>query len=127
MDDLAIPLTAKHNDQLIQNVKVATGLILDTLRVHAITPNLQKGKAELLVHPKGPGTHALKRHLFGPDSTGKLDLLGEYGPYSVSVVTMYSHLGGLTHYTGDLRREVRHQSFNKHRKIIYQNRSLPVP
>ena len=60
MDDLAIPLTAKHNDQLIQNVKLATGLILDTLRVHAITPNLQKGKAELLVHPKGPGTQALR-------------------------------------------------------------------
>ena len=132
MDDLAIPLTAATNDLLIQQVKIATGLLLDTLRAHAMTPNLQRGKTEILIHPKGPGSHRVKKDLFGPCSSGKLSFLGEYGMYEVSVVTTYSHLGGLTHYTGDLRKEVRrriaiaHQSFNQYRRVLFQNRTLPM-
>ena len=132
MDDLAIPLTATTNDSLIQQVKIATGLLLDTFRAHAMTPNLQRGKTEILIHPKGPGSHRVKKDLFGPCSSGKLSFLGEYGMYKVSVVTTYSHLGGLTHYTGDLRKEVRrriaiaHQSFNQYRRVLFQNRTLPM-
>ena len=54
------------------------------------------------------------------------------GGYAVSVVSKYIHLGGLTHRSGDLRKEIRrrigiaHQSFSKHRKLLFQNKSLEL-
>ena len=56
--------------------------------------------------------------------------IGEYGAYKVNIVTQYLHLGGTTHFSGDLRKEIKrriaisNQSFNKHRKLIYQNTDL---
>ena len=132
MDDLAIPLTAKTNEELHQNLCSATSSILDTLRSHAMTPKLGKGKTEILFKPRGAKTQAFRKQLFGPQSPGCITALGEYGIYKVNLVNSYLHLGGLTHYTGDLRREIRrriaiaHQSFNKHRKLIYQNGSLSM-
>ena len=127
MDDLAIPLTAKNNEALLQNLRVATSSILDILRAHAMTPNLGKGKTEILFKPRGIGSQAVRKQLFGPDAPGYITAIGEYDQYKVNLVNSYLHLGGLTHYSGDLRREIRrrvaiaHQSFNKHRKLIYQN------
>jgi len=132
MDDLAIPLTAKTNEELHQNLCFATSSILDTLRAHAMTPNLGKGKTEILFKPRGAKTQAFRKQLFGPQAPGCITALGEYDLYKVNLVNSYLHLGGLTHYTGDLRREIRrriaiaHQSFNKHRKLIYQNEHLSM-
>ena len=130
MDDLAIPLTAHANQGLLVNLGVATSLILDLLRSHAMTPNLSKGKTEILFKPRGRGSKECRRQLFGPNAPGHLTAIVEYGPYQVNLVTQYLHLGGTTHFSGDLRREIRrriaiaNQSFNKHRKLIYQNQDL---
>ena len=132
MDDLAIPLTAPDNAALLRNVQVATSSILDTMKSHAMTPNLGPGKTEILLKPRGRGTQACRKQLFGPQAPGFVTSLGEYGSYRVNLVNSYVHLGGITHYSGDLRREIRrrvaiaHQSFNKHRKLIYQNTTLPL-
>lgn len=132
MDDLAIPLTAPNNADLLQNVQVATSSILDTMKSHAMTPNLGQGKTEILLKPRGKGAQACRKQLFGPQAPGFVTSLGEYGSYKVNLVNSYLHLGGFTHYSGDLRREIRrriaiaHQSFNKHRKLIYQNVTLPI-
>ena len=132
MDDLAIPLTATNNEELLQNLRVATSSILDTLRAHAMTPNLGKGKTEILFKPRGSGTHKWRKQLFGPLAPGYVTALGEYDIYKVNLVNSYLHLGGFTHYSGDLRREIKrrisiaHQSFNKHRKLIFQNGALAM-
>ncbi|CAL1160873.1 unnamed protein product [Cladocopium goreaui] len=130
MDDLAIPLTAESNDALLANLGTATSTILDLFRSHAMTPNLSKGKAEILFKPRGKGSKACQRRIFGPNAPGHFDAIGEYGTYQVNIVTQYLHLGGTTHFTGDLRKEIKrriaisNQSFNKHRKLIYQNTDL---
>ena len=130
MDDLAIPLTAKSNAELLTNLGVATSSILDLFRSHAMTPNLGKGKTEILFKPRGVGSKACHTQLFGPNAPGHFVAIGEYGPYKVNIVTQYLHLGGTTHFSRDLRREIRrriaiaNQSFNKHRKLIYQNMDI---
>ena len=130
MDDLAIPLTATSNDVLLTNLGIATSTILDLFRSHAMTPNLNKGKTEILFKPRGKGSKACQRRLFGPNVPGQFVAIGEYGTYQVNIVTQYLHLGGTTHFSGDLRKEIKrriaisNQSFNKHRKLIYQNTDL---
>ena len=130
MDDLAIPLTANTNEELLNNLGVATSTILDISRAQAMTPNLGKGKTQIILQPRGIGATSVKRKLFGPNASKTFTAVGEYGPYHINLVNSYVHLGSLTHFSGDLRREVKrriaiaHQSFNKHRKIIYQNEGL---
>ena len=55
MDDLAIPLTASTNEELLTNLGIATSTILDLFQSHAMTPNLNKGKTEILYKPRGRG------------------------------------------------------------------------
>ena len=130
MDDLAIPLTANTNAELLTNLGVATSMILDLFQSHAMTPNLHKGKTEILFKPRGRGSKSCQRQIFGPNAPGLFTAIGEYGTYKVNIVTQYLHLGGTTHFSGDLRKEIKrriaisNQSFNKHRKLIYQNTDL---
>ena len=132
MDDLAIPLTAGTNEELLVNLGVATSTILDLCRSHAMTPNLGKGKTEIVFKPRGPGTQSCRRQLFGPNAPGYFAAIGEYGTYRINMVNSYVHLGGLTHFSGDLRKEIRrriaiaNQTFNKHRKLVYQNDGLTM-
>jgi ribonuclease HI len=130
MDDLAIPLTANTNAELLTNLGVATSMILDLFQSHAMTPNLHKGKTEILFKPRGRGSKSCQRQIFGPNAPRLFTAIGEYGTYKVNIVTQYLHLGGTTHFSGDLRKEIKrriaisNQSFNKHRKLIYQNTDL---
>ena len=41
--------------------------------------------------------------MFGPLSTKHFPALGEHGLYQVHLVTSYTHLGGVLHYTGEVR------------------------
>lgn len=132
MDDMALCLWSETNQGLKRKIGVATSLLLDLFREHAMTPNLRPGKTELMISPRGPGTRAWKKEMFGPLSTKCFPALGEHGLYQVHLVTSYTHLGGVLHHTGEVRAEVRrrvaiaHQAFNKHRKLIYQCKTLSL-
>ena len=132
MDDMALCLWSETNAGLKTKIGVATSLLLDIFREHAMTPNLRPGKTELMVSPRGPGTREWKKEMFGPLSTKHFPALGEHGLYQVHLVTSYTHLGGVLHYTGEVRTEVRrrvaiaHQAFCKHRKLVYQCEKFPL-
>ena len=132
MDDMALCLWSETNTGLKRKIGVATSFLLDIFREHAMTPNLRPGKTELMVSPRGPGTREWKKEMFGPLSTKHFPALGEHGLYQVHLVTSYTHLGGVLHYTGEVRAEVRrrvaiaHQAFGKHRKLVYQCETFPL-
>ncbi|CAL1167790.1 unnamed protein product [Cladocopium goreaui] len=132
MDDMALCLWSETNAGLKAKIGVATSILLDIFREHAMTPNLRPGKTELMVSPRGPGTRAWKKEMFGPLSTKHFPAIGEHGLYHVHLVTSYTHLGGVIHYTGEVRAEVRrrvaiaHQAFSKHRKLVYQCRAFSL-
>ena len=132
MDDLCVCLTAETNEKLDSALGFATGVLLDSFKSYAMTPNLQPGKTAVLISPRGPGTNHWKRKMFGPMSDGCFLSLGEHHSYRVPIVTEYTHLGGKVHFSTKLRKEIKtrlgqaHQEFNRHRKLLYQNRHFQM-
>ena len=132
MDDLCVGITGTTPAELMHKAGVTTSLLLETLVCYGMTPNLKKGKTELLVSLRGKGVRQAKRQLFGPNSTGHIPIVCEADTYFVSVVGQYQHLGGLLHHGGDHRQEMKrrvaiaHTAFNTHRKVIYQNSAISL-
>lgn len=116
----------------IHKAGVTTSLLLETLVGYGMTPNLKKGKTEVLVSLRGKGVRKIKQQLFGPTSPGHIPVVSEAGTHFVSVVGHYQHLGGLLHHGGDHRQEMKrriaiaHAAFNTHRKVIYQNPAIAL-
>ena len=131
-DDLCVCVSS-HNLESLQN-KIATvsGMLLDLCRTHGMTPNLQKGKTELMFSARGPGQKAFRHKWFGADSTGTFPVIGEAEMYHLPLVGHYRHLGGFLHHSGDMKLEVRrrmalaHQTFSQHRKLLLQNLAIPL-
>lgn len=127
MDDLCVALQAPSAEGVIHKAGVASSLLLDTLIEHAMSPNLSKGKTELLVSLRGRGVRRLKKEHFGPNSPGTLPVIGETQTFHITIVGEYTHLGGLLHHRSDHRKEMRrrvalaHQAFNANRRHIFQN------
>ena len=130
MDDLCIGLRDETPELLIHKIGVVTSLLLETLEGYGMTPNLKKGKTEVVLSLRGTGVRKWKKALFGPVAPGTLPVLCETGLRHISVVGQYQHLGGILHHAGDHRVEMRrrvaiaHSAFNEHRKHIFQNQSI---
>lgn len=118
MDDVCIGLTAATPRGLLQKAGIVTSLLLDTLKGYGLTPNLKKGKTELLFSLRGPGVRKCQQQLFGPTASGTMDIVCEQEVCQVSVVGQYQHLGGFLHHKGDHRVEMKrrvalaHAAFN---------------
>ena len=130
MDDLCITLSASTAEDIERQAGQACGILLDTCRRHGVSPNLSKGKSEILFAFRGPGSRAHRRKYFGPSQSGRMTIVTEQGVQEISVVGQYQHLGGLVHHSGETRHEMRrraaqgHAAFSQHRKAIYQNHQL---
>ena len=131
-DDLCVCLSADSAEQLAGRTATATGVLLDLCKKHGMTPNLKKGKTEIILSARGRGCRAIKKQFYGPLSNGFLPVVGEYSLHQVPIVGHYVHLGGVLHHSGDLQLEVKrklaiaNQEFTKHRRLLLQNRSLPL-
>ena len=127
MDDLCVGISAATPAELMRKAGTTTSLLLETLVGFGMTPNLKKGKTELLLSLRGKGVRKIKQQLFGPSSAGSIPIVCEASTQQVSVVGQYQHLGGMLHHGGDHRQEMKrriaiaHTAFNLHRKVIYQN------
>ena len=132
MDDLCIGITASTPDALISKAGTITAILLETLEGYGMTPNLKRGKTELLLSLRGPGMRRCRRERFGPQTDGTLPVICESGTKFISVVGQYQHLGGLIHHAGDHRQEMRrriaiaNEAFNAHRRNIFQNMGIPL-
>lgn len=68
--DLALCLWGQTTDAAVAKLGVATGVLLDLFREHAMSPNLSRGKTELILTPKGPKSNVWKKRLYGPTASG---------------------------------------------------------
>jgi hypothetical protein len=130
MDDLCISITSDTALDLEHKVGLAAGILLETCMNHGVTPNLQRGKSEILLTFRGQGSRALKQKYFGSQQGQCLQVISEYGMHAISVVGEYIHVGNMAHHSGTSRREMRRRiaigngAFNLHRKLLFQNTNL---
>lgn len=132
VDDLCVCIASPCADQLDRRLRTAVSTLVDCCREVGMTPNLSKGKTEVLADFRGKGSRALRQRHFGPDSTGTVDFLTEDGYHQVAIVGVYKHLGGLRHHSGQDTAEVRqrlavaHSTLTTHRRTIFQNPTIPL-
>eukprot|EP00435_Cladocopium_sp_Y103_P020241 s592_g4.t3 len=132
MDDLCLCLYGGTPVDLEGRLGANIGYLLDLCEAHLMSPNLTKGKTELLLSFRGPGSRAMTKKYHGPLSTGHFQVLCEHHMKQVTVVKSYRHLGGQLHHTSDQCTEVTakiavaHAAFNQHRRLIYHNETLPL-
>ena len=132
MDDLAVCIEADTSAEVVRKTGVMTGKLLELCIEHCMTPNLCKNKTEALFSFRGPGSRRYKKLFYGPDASGSLAVVSEYGMHHVPVTTNYSHLGGLLHHSTDQKDEIKRRigiacaAFNHHSKLIFRNWSLPL-
>jgi len=132
MDDLCLCVQGESPHILESRLGPAIGYLLDLCRTHLMTPNLSRGKTELLLSFRGGGSRKMKIKHYGPLSSGQFTVICEHQVQSVSIVKSYKHLGGQLHHTSDQNGEVKikvataHQAFNQHRRLLYHNENIPL-
>ena len=132
MDDLCVCVEGPSPEILLRNAGLAIGKLLELCTEHCMTPNLQRNKTEVLLSLRGTNSRHFKKKLFGPDATGQLSVINEYGAYQVPVTHRYCHLGGLLHHAADQKAEIRrriaiaHSTVSQHRKLVFRNWQLSL-
>ena len=97
-----------------------------------MTPNLTKNKTEVLFSFKGHQSRKYKCDYYGPESSGLLPVINEYGTFDIPITASYTHLGGVLHHTTDLAVEIRRRlgaafaAFNQHRRLLFRNWAIPL-
>jgi len=132
MDDTCIAFAKDSPSSLERAAGQVGGALLGLCEEFATSPNLAKGKTELMLVFQGKGANSAKLKYYGPCSPQTFPIILEGGVKHLSVVSSYTHLGCTIHHRGDLRREVRrrlsiaHAAFNRHRRLLFQNRCLDL-
>ena len=130
MDDLALCVEGVTPHQLESRIGQATGCLLDLCSQHLMSPNLAKGKTEMLLVFRGAKSKELKEKHYGMSATKQFPIISEQGMCHIQLVKSYKHLGGWLHHRTDQRMElaqkaaVAHAAFGRHRKLLYTNSSL---
>lgn len=130
MDDLCLLFSGKDAEELTRRVQCGVSLFLDRCKGFAFTPNMDRGKTEIILALKGRGTRRLKQQIFGGVGPPQLNIVCEHGTVPVNVVGSYQHLGGQVHHAGKSLQEIRarlaqaHTAFSQHRKVLYHNTAI---
>eukprot|EP00435_Cladocopium_sp_Y103_P041715 s1980_g11.t1 len=118
-------------ERLLSKIGSSVGYLLDLCEYHCMTPNLARGKTELLLAFRGCRSRQHKLQFYGPQAPGTFPVICEKGTKNIQLVQSYKHLGGMAHHTGDQRAEVRqrtaiaHRTMTQFRKQLFQNQAIP--
>ena len=132
MDDLALSLEGASPAELEGHIGTATGHLLDLCKQHLMSPNLAKGKTEMLLVFRGRHSRAYREKHYGPSASSTFPVICEDGVQHIQIIKAYKHLGGWLHHRPDQRMEmaqkaaVAHTAFGRHRKILFANPHLDL-
>ena len=130
MDDLSLCISGATAQEAEHKVGQAAGILLDMCRNYGMTPNLARGKTEIVFHFRGVGSRAKRRQHYGKQASGFLPVLCEDTTAFIAIAGEYVHLGNLLHHTGQNHKEMKrrvaiaHQSYGVHRRCLYRNLKL---
>ncbi|CAL1136698.1 unnamed protein product [Cladocopium goreaui] len=132
MDDLAICISGPSAIDLERKAALTAGILLETCMEHGVTPNLTRGKTELLLALRGKGSRNSRRAHFSERQGRQMQIVHEHGTDSIAVVGSYVHLGGKAHHSGENKVEARrrvsiaNEAFNHHRRQLFQNSQISL-
>jgi len=132
MDDLAICISGPTAIDLEREAALTAGILLETCMEHGVTPNLSRGKTELLLALRGKGSRNSRRAHFSERHGRQMQIVHEHGTDSIAVVGSYVHLGGKAHHSGENKVEARrrvsiaNEAFNHHRRQLFQNSQISL-
>ena len=132
MDDLCVCVEGCNPAQTIQRATLATGRLLELCMEHCMTPNLQPNKTEILFSLRGEASRKYKKELYGPQASGSIPIVCEYGTFQVPVASRYCHLGGILHHVAEQQVEIKRRlaianaAMTKHSKQVFRNWAIPL-
>ena len=131
-DDLAIVVTHKSAEQMLERLKFAISRTFHHCLRHALIPNLKKGKTEVMLFLRGPGSRGLRGQFFNMEEPF-MEI--EDAPESLRRVVVsagYKHLGSKLHLGKGCLPEIKARLgmasavFRKHKRAVFQNRLLSL-
>ena len=132
MDDLCLCVSGQTCQEVESRLGFAAGVLLDRCHSFGMTPNLSRGKTEVLFSIQGPGSRAMRQKYFGGAASQMFPVMGQDGLYELHVTGEYCHLGNILHHSGKeglemtRRLSIAHQAFTVHRRQIYANPRLSM-
>ena len=132
MDDLAVCVESSTAAGTVTNMGLVMSKLLELCLEHCMTPNLNKNKTEVLFSFRGANSRHYKKLYYGPQATGSLPVISEYGVYEVPITASYCHLGGILHHSTDQKAEIKKRvgiafaAINHHSKLLFRNWRLPL-
>lgn len=131
-DDLAMAMLADTAQGLVERIQATGGFLLRWVKQFGMSPNLQRGKSETLLHLRGPGSRKLKLELFAPEDPTLDVVLNDDEAVQLRITHQYRHLGGQLHYIGNMVQEVKarcgmaRSAFADYRRKIFSNKDLSL-
>ena len=131
VDDLCICMTHENAHTLEQHTAQVTAALIQFCHGLAMTPNLTKGKTEIMLSLRGNGSRALRKKYFQVGASQTMPILDEDRVHNIAIVGEYIHLGGLIHHSGNSVLEMKrrlaqaHQAFTSHGRNIFRNPDIP--
>lgn len=118
--------------ETVDHIQFVGGKLFDWCYRHGMSPNVDKGKSEVLLQLRGRRSRALRATLYSPDEP-KLRIPTVLAPSAeLHIVPMYKHLGAQLHIGGKLLKEVRvrggimNSTYNLYSKKVFANPQLPL-
>lgn len=131
-DDLALVVTHKSASTLVERLRFTASRTFHHCLRHALTPNLKKGKTELLLYLRGAGSKQIKGDIFN-QADPFLNIEGVPEEFQKVLISVsYRHLGSRVHLGKTILPEIKERLgaassiYRKHRRAIFQNRLLPL-
>ena len=129
-DDLALAYRCGQAEKIGQAMQVITSHVFQQCVRHGLTPNLKKGKSEIMILPCGKGCRKARTELFNlMDPTLQIPNAAET-LREVRLVPQYRHLGTRIHVGRRLMVEIKSRMgqagtiYRKYRRQIFQNPRL---
>ena len=132
-DDGAFMTSHEDAKALWARATVLATAVLQCFFESGLTPNLEKGKTEMLISFRGARSRMMQTEIFGSGERCMLLDVGAWGQQRLRLTTEYVHLGcaldrGATMKLETTRRLSKAQgAFQEHRRRIYQNTRIPIP
>ena len=126
---------ASHADPavMLDRARALGSTVVRTFLECGLTPNLEKGKSEMMLTFRGAGSRKVQTAVFA-DGGRTLEVdAGPWGRKQLRLVTSYVHLGCALDRGATLKLEAHRRNakaigaFQEHRRRIYQNRDIPLP